>query len=213
MGEKEIILVDKPKGISSFDVIRQLRKKLGVRKMGHSGSLDPLATGLLLVGINEGTKKLKELIKLPKTYEAQILLGRKTTTGDLEGAVLEEKKVGELNIDKVKEILGEVKGKLVLRVPLYSAVKVRGRRLYKAARKGEKIEPPEKEMEIYDIEFRDIRKEDSFYILEVILEVKSGTYVRSVAEEIGRRLGLPATLKDLRRTRIGNYRIEDAEKL
>jgi len=213
MGEKEIILVDKPKGISSFDVIRQLRKKLGVRKMGHSGSLDPLATGLLLVGINEGTKKLKELIKLPKTYEAQILLGRKTTTGDLEGAVLEEKKVGELNIDKVKEILGEVKGKLVLRVPLYSAVKVRGRRLYKAARKGEKIEPPEKEMEIYDIEFRDIRKEDGFYILEVVLEVKSGTYIRSVAEEIGRRLGLPATLKDLRRTRIGNYRIEDAEKL
>ena len=100
-----ILLIDKPKGITSFDVIRKLRKKLGVRKMGHSGTLDPLATGLLLIGVGKGTKKLKGLIGLPKTYSAEVLLGVRTDTGDLEGKVIEEKPVPKLDEKRVKKSL------------------------------------------------------------------------------------------------------------
>ncbi len=213
LSNKGIILIDKPKGITSFDVIRVLRRKLGIKKMGHSGTLDPMATGLMLVGVSEGTKTLKELIKLPKTYEASVLLGVRTATGDLEGDVLERKAVKEIDTDKVKDVVNGLKGKLFLQVPVYSAVKVKGQRLYKLARKGKKVEPPVKKMEVTKAHFVNLERGNDFYVLNIVLDVKSGTYVRSIAEEIGRRLGLPATLGDLRRTKIGRYKIEDAAKL
>ena len=210
---ENIILIDKPKGISSFDVIRILRKKFGVRKMGHAGTLDPLASGLMIVGVGEATKKLAELIKLPKVYDAEILLGKKTATGDLEGEVLEEKKVGDFDEEKIRKILDEMIGKLKLPVPAYSAVKVGGQPLYKKARRGEKVAPPEKEMEIFWIKFSGCFQEGDYRVLKFEMEVKSGTYIRSVAEEIGRRLGLPATVKELRRTKIGDFELKNAEKI
>lgn len=210
---ENIILIDKPKGISSFDVIRILRKKFGVRKMGHAGTLDPLASGLMIVGVGEGTKKLTEFIKLPKVYETDILLGKKTATGDLEGEILEEKKVDEVNVKKIKIILEEMIGKLNLSVPAYSAIKVKGQPLYKKARKGEKFAPPEKEMEIFWIKLSDCFPEGDYYVLKLEMEVGSGAYVRSIAEEIGRRLGFPATVKKLRRTKIGDFSVDEAEKL
>lgn len=215
MGEERdgIMLIDKPKGITSFGVIKVLRKKLGIRKMGHAGTLDPLATGLMLVAVGKGTKKLRDLIKLPKVYEAEILLGIKTTTGDLEGEVLERKDVCDLDCGAVKSVVSGLEGKIELRVPAYSAVKVGGKRLYKLARKGEKVLPPMREMEILKSEFKGCDKRGDNYIIKVKLEVSSGVYVRSVAEEIGRRLGLPATLSGLRRTRIGEYGVKDAMKL
>ncbi len=217
MGEsnliKKILLIDKPKGLTSFDVIRVLRRKLGVRKMGHSGTLDPLATGLMLVGVGEGTKKLQSLIRLPKTYEASVLLGVRTATGDLEGEVLESKKIRDLDCDEVKNVILGLEGKIELRVPAYSAVKVGGIRLYKLARSGEKFLPPMREMEILKSEFKDCFKEGDNYIVKTTLEVSSGAYIRSIAEEIGRRLGLPAVLGDLRRTAIGKYNVKDANKL
>jgi len=210
---KEVLLIDKPKGLTSFDVIRILRKKLGVKKMGHSGTLDPLATGLMLVGVGEGTKKLQSLIKLPKTYEASVLLGVRTATGDLEGEVVESKKISDLDCDEAKKVILGLEGKIALRVPAYSAVKVGGKRLYKLARSGEKFLPPVKEMEILKSEFKGCFKDRGNYVVKVTLEVSSGTYIRSIAEEIGRRLGLPATLSELRRTRIGEYEVKDAMRL
>ena len=123
---EEILLINKPKGITSFNVIRILRKKIKEKKIGHGGTLDPLATGLLIIGVGKGTKKLKHFLNLPKTYQMEVLLGKKTTTGDLERKVIEKKEIKRLNIEKVKKVLGEMKGQIELRVPLYSAVKGTG---------------------------------------------------------------------------------------
>ena len=209
----DILLVDKPKGITSFDVIRRLRKTLGIRKMGHAGTLDPLASGLMIIGVSSGTKKLNEYLKLPKVYVAEILLGKKTTTGDLEGEIIESEKVDSIDIKKVKDTLSKMKGKITLPVPLYSAVKIKGTPLYKHARKGHNVKPPEKEMEILNIKLTNSFKLDHFYVLSLTIEVASGTYIRSIAEELGRRMNLPATLANLRRTRIGKFKIEDSSKV
>jgi len=213
MQDKDILLIDKPKDITSFDVIRKLRKKLGVKKMGHAGTLDPLATGLMLIGVGDGTKKLTSLIGLSKTYEAEILLGVKTDSGDLEGKILEEKDVCTIYRTKVEEVLNSMVGKLQLPVPAYSAIKQGGEALYKKTRRGEKVNVPIKEMDVREAKLLDDFSHEDHYILKVYFDVGSGTYVRSLAEEIGDRLGLPATIKELRRTSVGEYKIKDAESL
>ncbi len=243
---QNILLVDKPSGITSFDCIRILRKKLRVRKMGHAGTLDPMATGLMIIGVGEGTKKLHEFLKLDKTYEAEILLGVKTDTGDVTGQIMEhgtwsmgDKKKEEVIIETLQGMVG----KLELPVPAYSAIKRGGEALYKKARRGETVDTPIKTMEVVSAEFlgfgtysplikgvphsdegRDLKSsasEDlgtSFYkgginlpVISARFSVASGTYIRSLAEELDRRLGVPATLAGLRRTRIGEFRVEDAE--
>ncbi len=219
--QNQILLIDKPRGISSFDVIRILRKKIGVRnpstglriKIGHAGTLDPLASGLLILGIGEGTKKLKDFIGLDKTYEMEVLLGRQTDTGDMEGRVIDEASVGNVGIDKVKEILKSLEGEIELEISIYSALKVGGVPMYRLARQGKKVEPKKRKMKIYSLKFLNYRQEDGRHILKVKLECGSGTYARSVAEEIGRRLGYPATVYSLRRTKVGDFKIGDAEKI
>jgi tRNA pseudouridine55 synthase len=210
---ENIILIDKPKGISSFDVIRRLRKKLGIRKMGHAGTLDPLATGLMIIGIGPGTKKLKSFVGLPKTYHSQVILGLQTSTGDLEGQILRQQRVEFIDLEHISLILDDLAGTLSLPVPKYSAVKVEGQPLYKRARRGEMITPPIKMMKVLSISLQKHYPYQSFYILELDMRVSSGTYVRSIAEEIGRKLDLPATSGDIRRIRIGDFRVEDAEQL
>lgn len=210
----EILLIDKPEGISSFQMIKMLRRKYGIRKMGHSGTLDPLASGLLVVGVGKGTKKLKDLIGLPKVYEAEVVLGIKTSTGDREGEIVERTAIKEIDRRKIKIILAEMKGELSLPVPLYSAIKVKGERLYKMARRGKPIpDLPVKTMEIFWIKSKKTKKEDDTIVIPIVLKVKSGTYIRSVAEEIGRRLGLPAYLKKLRRISIGAFKVKKAIRL
>ncbi len=219
-----LIFLDKPAGITSAKAVARVKRALGVRKAGHAGTLDPLATGLLIIGINEGTKKLSEYLKLPKTYEAEILLGLRTATGDLEGKVLEEKPVGEIAESAVQEALAGMVGTLELPVSPYSALKRGGEPLYKKARRGEEVEPVIRNMEIRSAEFLGISEthHSSFLqkarmmpgvIVRTRFDVGSGTYIRSLAEELGRRLGYPATLAGLRRTRIGEFRIEDAKAL
>lgn len=207
--DEEIVFIDKPKGITSFDVIRQLRKKTGIRKMGHAGTLDPLASGLMIIGINKGTKKLSQFLKLDKVYEVDVLLGTRTMTGDMEGEILERSEVGEVDVEKIKEVIESVVGTIELPVPIYSAIKQGGEALYKKARRGEKIDAPKKEMKIYLASMINY----SNNIIKIEIKVSSGTYIRSIAEEIGRRLGLPATVKELRRTSIDKYLVENAKKL
>lgn len=207
----EILLVDKPKGITSFDVIRRLRRELGIRKMGHAGTLDPLASGLMLLGVNEGTKKLTEYLKLPKSYEAEILIGERRSTGDMEGEILEEKEVESLDEHKVRNVLAGMMGPMELPVPRYSAIKQDGVRLYAKARKGQEIEElPIRTMEVFGIGFLGMEVKNGRGILKVRFDVASGVYIRSLAEEFGERLGYPATIKELRRTKIGDFDVADA---
>lgn len=211
--KNELILVDKPKGITSFDVIRALRKKLGIKKMGHSGTLDPQATGLLIIGVGSGTKKLQELIGADKVYLMDVLLGKRTETGDLEGAVIEEKKVNEPLPEKIQEVLKNMEGEIELAVPLYSAVKLKGVPFYKYARQGIKLETPVRKVKIHYLKLLSQSPENSCYSLRIEMGCSKGTYARTVAEEIGKRLGFPATLKDLCRLKIGSYELSQAKKL
>jgi len=222
MATEHILLIDKPSGITSFDCIRILRKKLGIRKMGHAGTLDPMATGLMIIGVGDGTKKLQEFLKLDKTYEAEILLGVQTDTGDITGKVLKELGIKnyELSEEKIKKVLQGMVAKLELPVPAYSAIKRGGEALYKKARRGEVVDVPIKTMEIKAVEFLRSgkaqpcgRKVEPYPTVSARFSVTSGTYIRSLAEEFGRRLGVPATLAALRRTRIGEFKIEDAQAL
>jgi len=208
-----ILFIDKPKGISSFDVIRELRKRLGIRKMGHAGTLDPLATGLLIVGLGSGTAKLKDFFGLPKTYRLSVLLGKRTDTGDIEGTVIEETEVRNVLRNQAEQALSSMTGELELPIPSFSAAKYRGKPRYAYARQGIAIPPKMRKTSIQRLGLLAIRRQDNETILEVELECGSGTYARSVAEEIGRRLGVPATLADLRRTNIGNIDVSQAKRL
>lgn len=236
----DIILVDKPSGITSFDVIRRLRRKLNIKKMGHAGTLDPLASGLMIIGIGAGTKKLVDYLKLDKEYVAEILIGKRTTTGDREGEVVEEKAIeaGEaaeiFSPEKISAALGDMIGSLTLPVSAYSAIKKNGVPFYKKARAAERsgqtipeTELPVREMKVYEAELLDITLQPGDHsdldiiddikkcapIIQARFKVGSGTYIRSLAEELGRRLGYPASLASLRRTRIGDSKIENAETL
>lgn len=210
---EDIILIDKPKGISSFDVIRKLRKILQIKKMGHAGTLDPTATGLLIIGIEKGTKKLTRFSQLDKTYLMDVLLGTKTDSGDLEGNVIAEYPVKNVDKEEVLKALKSLTGKIKTIVPKYSAIKIDGKKLYQYAREGIEIESPIREVEIHKLSLLEITRFEDKYILKIELDCQKGTYARSVAEEIGKKLKLPATVKELRRTRIGQFRVEDAQTL
>lgn len=217
---EEILLIDKPVGISSFDVIRRLRKEykeknLPVPKMGHAGTLDPLASGLMIIGIGAGTKKLNEYLKLSKEYETEILVGEQRTTGDMEGEIVEEREVEEIfSSEKISSTLAGMVGILMLPVSAYSAIKQNGVPLYKRARAGKVIEElPMRNMEVKTAEYLGHMHENKRCIVRVRFYVGSGTYIRSLGEEFGKRLGYPATLKSLRRTKIGEFDIKDARKI
>ena len=220
----ELLLIDKPKGITSFDVIRRVRKQIGIKKIGHAGTLDPLATGLMILGVGPGTKKLTELIKLDKDYSAEILIGESRTTGDLEGDVIESVVTVEIDPAKILVAVSSLVGTISLPVSAYSAIKKDGVPMYKRARAAEKIgevitDVPVRDMVVtkaivdnIEVVFADKTMQTiSRLIVTVSFSVGSGTYIRSLAEELGRRLGYPATLANLRRTRVGEFRIEDAQ--
>lgn len=224
MDWSEILLIDKPTGITSFDVIRRLRKiytnETGEKapKLGHAGTLDPAASGLLVLGVGRGTKRLAELIKLDKEYVAEVLLGRSTTTGDVEGEVVEEKRVEEISLREISSTLESLVGTLALPVSAYSAIKKDGVPMYKRARaaaeKGEVVDDvPVREMTVYEAELLGCESGDGEAVATIRFRVASGTYIRSLGEELGKRLGYPASLKNLRRTKVGEFDIKDAKSL
>ena len=214
----EILLIDKPSGITSMDVIRQLRKRLNIKKIGHAGTLDPLATGLMIIGVGPGTKKLTDLVKLDKEYVAEIRIGEQRSTGDLEGEVVAERSVVDLEQSEVELALKDMVATLTLEVSAYSAIKVGGVPMYKRARKaevkGERVsELPVREMKVFAAELEKYVCENDRAVATVQFHVGSGTYIRSLAEELGRRLGYPATLQWLRRTKVGVFDIKDAKQI
>ena len=204
-----ILNINKPAGITSFGVVAKLRRKLGVKRVGHCGTLDPSATGVLLVCFGKATKKSACFSAQPKTYRGVIKFGVSTDTDDLSGKVVAEKNAAFLTLDKIKNEALKFTGKISQKVPAYSAVKHKGRCLYDYARKGIKVEQPVK---IIEIEYFDI-KSFSPPLAEFEMRCSSGSYVRAVARDMGEGLGCGALLAQLERTRSGHFRVEDSLEL
>ena len=237
--EDQIILIDKPAGISSFGVVAKIRGKLKAEfghkiKVGHTGTLDPFATGLLILLSGKMTKKSNEFLKLDKVYEATLKLGFTSTTGDPEGEITEydstwagdgaggtpdarsrkASTVGEAATagpaqSIIVSTLNSFIGKIRQTPPKFSAIKINGQRAYKLAREGKDFEIPSREVEIYSIEILKYNYPE----LKIRVHCSSGTYIRTLAEDIGETLKTGAYLTTLRRIKIGNYYVRDAEKL
>lgn len=209
----KVLLIDKPAGITSFDVIRRLRKQLSIKKMGHAGTLDPFATGLMLVGYEEGTKELTSLTKQDKTYIAHVQFGVQTDTGDCTGKVLLRSDEVHLQPVQIQEALIRLVGTHAYIPPKYSAIKISGKKLYEYARNNQEVVIPERNMTVYKAELLSLSSINSMYVAEILFDVASGTYIRTLGEELGRLVGYPATLVELRRVRIGDHIIDNATKL
>lgn len=204
-----LLIFDKEKGITSHDLVYKVRKKLGIKKVGHTGTLDPMATGVLVISIGKGTKTSDYILSSDKVYEAKIKLGVLTDSYDITGKILEEEDVCFTDED-IKDALFKFTGKISQRPPIYSALKVKGKKLYEYAREGKDVEIKKRDVEIYKNELLDFNGKDEFTIL---VHVSKGTYIRSLANDLGRSLGTFGTLTELRRTRSGSFKIEDAIKV
>jgi tRNA pseudouridine55 synthase len=200
-----LLLIDKPAGITSHDVVDRVRRVLGTRKVGHAGTLDPLATGLLLVGVGRATRLLRFLSELPKTYEGTALLGVETDTLDADGTVLRRAAV-DVRRSALERALAAKEGDSMQAPPAYSAVKVGGRTLHSAARSGKEVWAAERPISVESFRLRAFRA-DSF---DFEVTCSSGTYVRVLVAEVGSELGPGAHLKRLVRTRIGPFSVADA---
>ncbi len=205
------LLIDKPKGMTSHDVVDVVRNITGERRVGHAGTLDPNATGLLIVGVGrEETKKLGEVSKnTRKEYQAEVVLGEERDTDDSEGGVIFRNDEIIPSKADVREILTEFIGNIEQIPPAYSAIKVRGKKSYQVARKGKKIVLKPRKVRVYSIELTSYK----YPVLNLRCEVSSGTYIRAIARDIGKKLGCGAYLRNLRRTGIGKYRLDEAVKI
>ena len=214
MENGEIILIDKPAGISSFGVVARVRRELSQAaghkvKVGHTGTLDPFATGLLILLAGKATKRSNEFLKLDKCYDATIRLGATSTTGDPEGEITENKEVEAPTREAVEAAVKSFIGEIDQQVPQFSAVKINGRRAYDLARKGQTFETPIRKITIYDIQITDYTWPE----LKISCHVSSGTYIRTLGEDIGKKLGTGAYLTALRRTKIKDFDVADARPL
>ncbi len=204
------LLINKPKAITSHDVVSRVRRISGVKKVGHAGTLDPNATGLLVVGVGRsGTKMLGEISKdADKEYVAEIILGEEKDTGDVEGQT-DNKSDKKPSLKEVSTALEKFKGEIIQVPPNFSAIRINGKKAYELARRGEKFSMPSRKVTIY--EYRLIKY--TYPLLRVKFVVSSGTYIRSLAKDIGRELGSYGYLSNLKRTRIGKYKLTDAVSL
>ncbi len=202
------LLIHKPSGPTSFDIIYQLRKITGIKKIGHAGTLDPFASGLLIIAIGEATKVLRHYIGMDKTYVATLRLGATSDTYDRTGEITNNQSsiTNKITKTKIEKVLKSFEGKQKQLPPMHSAKKVGGTRLYKLARKGEEIERKKIDIEVSDI-CMDSFKDD---LLTITCTVSSGTYIRTLAHDIGQALGCGAYVEELKRTSIGDFALEDA---
>jgi tRNA pseudouridine55 synthase len=205
-----VLVVDKPSGPTSFEVVSRVKRLLRGEKAGHTGTLDPLATGVLAVCIGEAVKLQQFLCDGDKAYQATIAFGAATTTEDAEGEVTERGDPSRLEAPAIREALERFVGDLEQVPPMYSAVRVSGRRLHEAARAGEQVERPARKVRVHALELAELRRGDE--LLQAVVRVRcgKGTYVRTLAADLGRALGVPAHLAALRRTEAGPFGLEEA---
>ena len=211
-----ILPIYKERGMTSHDVVFRARRILQMKKIGHSGTLDPEVDGVLLLLLGGATKVSDYAMDLGKSYRAEVCIGLKTTTEDLIGDIVEECEVSNINIDEIKSILKSMIGEIEQKPPIYSAIKVNGRKLYEYARSGQfDIEIPTRKVNIYNISFienSEYYKDNKFYF-SIDIDCGKGTYVRTIATSIGEKLRLPSTMSKLTRTRSGEITLEKCLKL
>jgi tRNA pseudouridine55 synthase len=210
-----LVIVDKPRGWTSHDVVGKIRRLAGTRKVGHAGTLDPMATGVLVVGINKATRLLSHIVGTEKTYSATIRLGQRTVTDDAEGEVLEERIAAAVSEQQIRDAAAKLTGD-ILQVPSsVSAIKVAGERSYARVRAGKEVELEARPVTIHSFDIHGVRRERGGRLQDVDVTVRcsSGTYIRALARDLGADLGVGGHLTALRRTQVGPYRIEQAHTL
>jgi tRNA pseudouridine55 synthase len=213
MQENSVLLIDKPTGMTSFGVVARVRRKLSQQlgkkaKVGHTGTLDPFATGLMIIVTGKECRNAGTYSKLDKVYEATVHLGQTSSTGDPEGE-LTVVNDNQPTLDAVNDALSQFIGEIQQTPPIYSAIKINGQRAYKLARKGEAVEMPVRTVTIFSLELIDY----TYPELKICVHVSSGTYIRTLAEDLGKVLGTGAYCTQLRRTKIADFSIDDSVQL
>lgn len=209
----EVILIDKPQGMTSFGVVARLRRVLSNQagkkvKVGHTGTLDPFATGLMIIVTGKKCREAETFTKLDKWYEAEIILGKNSSTGDPEGEITDVSDY-EPSLEEVRKVISQFVGKIEQTPPIFSAIKINGERAYKLAREGRQVEIPKRVIEIYSLELLAYE----YPKLKIRTHVSSGTYIRTLVVDIGEKLGTGAYCDNLRRMKIADYSIDEAKTL
>ena len=201
-----IVVIDKPNGITSHDVVDRIRKKFSMKRVGHAGTLDPLATGVLVLLLGKATKLFEKFVAFDKAYRATMILGTKTVSADTQGEVIEKKDWEYITKEKIEEVFEKFRGDIEQLPPMVSAVKVGGKKLYELARKGIKVERQPRSVRIDKLEIEEI----DFPNVKFYMECSKGTYVRQLADDIGDVLGCGACISQIQRTKVGPFNIEEA---
>ena len=207
------MIVDKPAGMTSHDVVGRCRRLFGTRKVGHAGTLDPMATGVLVIGIERATKILGLLTATDKSYAATIRLGQTTSTEDAEGEVLQTVSADHVTDDQIESAVAALRGDIEQVPSAVSAIKIAGQRAYKLAREGQTVELAARPVRIGRFEVLAVRRVDEFVDVDVDVDCSSGTYIRALARDVGVALGVGGHLTALRRTKVGRYGLDEARTL
>ena len=202
----ETVLLDKPLNWTSFDVVSKIRNAVGVKKVGHAGTLDPMATGLLIICTGKKTKEISSFQDLEKTYTGSILLGKRSRSMDLETELIGDEDLSSINDEDIYDARDKFMGNILQVPPMFSAIKFKGKSLYNIARKGKTIELKPREVNVSKFEILEINKP----YVKFEITCSKGTYIRSIANDLGEELGCGGVLSSLRRTAIGNFFVNDA---
>lgn len=213
MTDAGLVVVDKPAGVTSHDVVGRCRRIFGTRKVGHAGTLDPMATGVLVVGIERATKILGLLTATDKSYAATIRLGQTTSTEDAEGEVLQSVSASVVTDDQINQAVAALRGEISQVPSAVSAVKVGGKRAYKLVREGQTVELAARNVRIERFDVLAVRRHDDFVDVDVEVDCSSGTYIRALARDVGAALAVGGHLTALRRTRVGRFGLDQARTL
>jgi tRNA pseudouridine55 synthase len=204
-----IIVVNKPQGMTSHDVVMQMRRKFKMQRIGHAGTLDPLATGVLVILFGKATKLFAKFVSFDKAYRATLKLGTTTDSADTEGKVLQELSFDHITVDDLQAVIKNFLGQIKQVPPMVSAVKHKGKKLYQLARKGISVERKARDVVVYDLHIEDF----SPPFVKFYLECSKGTYVRQIADDIGKELGCGACITQIERIKVGPFQIEDAHQI
>ena len=216
MATPGLVLIDKPTSWTSHDVVAKVRKAVGTKKVGHAGTLDPLATGLLVLGIESGTKLLTFLVGADKTYEATIRLGQQTISDDSESEVIASasaEEIAKLSDEDIAREIAKLTGVLMQTPSSVSAIKVAGKRAYDLVRAGEEVELKPRKVNIYSFEMLSVTRVSGFMDVQVRVECSSGTYIRALARDLGNLLGVGGHITALRRTKVGHFDVTEANSI
>lgn len=208
-----LVVVDKPSGMTSHDVVGRLRRYFRTKKVGHSGTLDPMATGVLVLGLERGTKYLAHMVADTKSYAATIRLGATTNTDDKEGEVLSRASAAHVTDEQIAEGIAALTGRIMQKPAAVSAIKINGRRAHELVREGVEVDIPARPVTVTRFDVLDTRREGDYVDLDVEVDCSSGTYIRSLARDLGAALGVGGHLTALRRTAVGPFSLADAYRL